>query len=113
MMKQLPINVYLVEDLEQLHSHAKFMKDMVKKNRSVSFEDDENTQHCSAITKRSFVLKKEDPCASTIPCTIGLLHFAKALCNLGANISLMPLSIYKKLRLGDPKPITMRLLMSN
>ena len=37
----------------------------------------------------------------------------KALCDLGASINLMPLSIYKKLGLGDPKPTAMRLLMAN
>ncbi|XP_069144403.1 uncharacterized protein [Solanum lycopersicum] len=56
---------------------------------------------------------KEDSGAFTIPCTIGLLHFAKALCDLGAIINLMPLSFYKKLGLGDPKPIAMRLLMAD
>ena len=70
-------------------------------------------QHCNAISTRSLVQKKEDPGAFTIPCTIGLLHFAKALCDLGASINLMPLSIYKKLGLGDPKPIAMRLLMAD
>ena len=70
-------------------------------------------QHCSAIAKRSLVQKKEDLCAFTIPCTIGLLHFAKALCDLGASINLMPLSIYKKLGLGDLKPTAMRLLMAD
>ena len=57
--------------------------------------------------------KKEDPGAFTILCTIGLLHFAKALCDLGASINLMPLSIYKKLVLGDPKPIVMHLLIAD
>ncbi|KAG5598642.1 hypothetical protein H5410_030012 [Solanum commersonii] len=33
-----------------------------------------------------------------------LLHFAKALCDLVASINLIPLSIYKKLGTGDPKP---------
>ena len=54
-------------------------------------------QHCSAIATRSLVQKKEDPDAFTIPCTIGLLHFAKALCDLGESINLMPHSIYTKL----------------
>ena len=44
---------------------------------------------------------------------IGLLHFANALYDLGASINLMPLSIYKKLGLGDPKPTAMRLLMAD
>ena len=37
----------------------------------------------------------------------------KVLCDLGASINLMPLSIYKKLGLGDPKPTAMRLLMAD
>ena len=60
-------------------------------------------KHCSAIAIISLVQKKEDPGAFTFPCTIGLLHFVKALYDMGASINLMLLSIYKKLGLGDPK----------
>ena len=112
MLKQLSINVPLVEALEQMSGYAKFMKDLVNKKRLVTFEDDDRRQHCSAIATRSLVQKNEDPGAFTIPCTDGSLHFAKALCDLGASINLMPLSIYKKLGLGDPKPTAMRLLMA-
>ena len=93
MLKQLSINVPFVESLEQMPGYAMFIKDQVTKKRSVTFEDDYRMQHCSAIATRSPVQKKEDPVAFTIPCTIGLLHFAKALCDLGARINLMPLSI--------------------
>ena len=68
--------------------YAKFMKDLVTKKRSVTFEDDDRMQHCSSISTRSLVQKKEDPGAFTIPCTIGLLHFAKTLCDLGIKLSL-------------------------
>ncbi|XP_049358615.1 uncharacterized protein LOC125823261 [Solanum verrucosum] len=57
------------------------------------------------------ITKREDPGAFTIPCTIGMLQFAKALCDLGASINLMPYAIYKQLGLGEPKATTMRLLM--
>ncbi|XP_015084171.1 uncharacterized protein LOC107027542 [Solanum pennellii] len=93
--------------------YAMFMKDMVTKKRSGSFEDDDRVQHCSFIATKSHVQKKEDLGAFTNPCTIGLLHFAKALCDLGASINLMPPSIYKKLGLGDPKPTTMWLLTTD
>ena len=82
MLKQLSINVPLVESLEQMPGYAKFMKDLVTKKRSVTFEVD-GLQHCSAIATRSLIQKKEDPGAFTIPCTIGSLHFVKALCDLG------------------------------
>ena len=55
MLKQLSINVPLVESLEQLPSYAKFMKDLVTKKRSVTFEDDNRMQHCSAIATRSLI----------------------------------------------------------
>ena len=91
--------------------YAMFMKDTVSKKRSVSFEDAHQIQHCSSIATKPFVQKKEDPCAFTIPCKIVFLHFAKALCDLGASINLMPLYIYQKLGWGDQKPTVMRLLM--
>ena len=104
MLKQISINVHLVEALEQMSGYAMFMKDLVTKKRSVTFEDDDRMQHCSSIATRSLVQKKEDPGAFTNPCTVESLHFVKALCDLETSINLMPLSIYKKLGLGDPKP---------
>ena len=68
-------------------------------------------QHCSSIATRSLVQKKANPGEFTIPCTVGSLHFVIALCDLRTSINIMPLSIYKKLGLGDPKPTAMRLLM--
>ena len=83
MLKQLSINVPLVEALEQMSGYAKFMKDLVTKKRSVTFEDDDRLHHCSAIDTRSLVQKKEDPGAFTIPCTVPSLYFVKALCDMG------------------------------
>ena len=110
MLKQL---FTLVEALEQNARLCQVYEDLVTKNRLVTFEDDDRMQHCSAITTKSLVQKKEDPSAFTIPCTVRSLHFAKALCDLGASINIIPLSIYKKLGLGDPKPTAMRLLMAD
>ena len=93
--------------------YSKFMKNLVTKKKSVTFEDDDRIQACSAIAKRSLVQKKEDPGTFTIPCTIGFLYFAKELRDLGASINLMPLLIYKKSGLGDQKPTVMRLVMDD
>ena len=91
MLKQFSINVPLVESLEQIPGYALFMKDLVTKKRSVTFEDDDRMQHCSVIATRSLVQKKEDPGTFTFACTIRSLHFPKALCDLGSSINLMPL----------------------
>ena len=58
MLKQLSINVPLVESLEQMPSYDKFMKDLVTKKTSVTFEDDDTMQHCNAIATGSLVRKK-------------------------------------------------------
>ena len=107
MLKQLTVNVPLVEALEQMPGYAKFMKDLLTKKRTMSYEMANNLHHCSAIATRSIVQKKADLGAFAVPCTIGLLKFEKALCDLGASINLMPLTVFKKLGLGDPTPTNM------
>ena len=48
-----------------------------------------------------------------MPCAFGETVFEKALCDLGASINLMPLSIYKRLKLGEVKLITITLQMAD
>ncbi|XP_070026033.1 uncharacterized protein [Nicotiana sylvestris] len=112
MMKSLSINVPLVETLEQIPRYAKFMKDLVTKKRSMNCETIKMTHQVSAIV-HSMAPKLEDPGAFTIPCTIGSTDFAKALCDLGASINLMPYSMFKTLEIGQPRPTSMRLQMAN
>ncbi|XP_070013144.1 uncharacterized protein [Nicotiana sylvestris] len=57
--------------------------------------------------------KLEDSGAFTIPCTIGSANFAKALCDLGANINLMPYSMFKMLGIRQPIPTSMRFQMAD
>ena len=58
MLKELSISVSLIEALDQMPGYAKCMKDMVTKNRLVSFKDDDRMQKCSSITTRSLLKKK-------------------------------------------------------
>lgn len=55
MLMQISINMPLIEALEQMPRYAKFMKDLVTKKRSVSFENDDRLQHYSVIATRSLV----------------------------------------------------------
>ncbi|XP_070007485.1 uncharacterized protein [Nicotiana sylvestris] len=112
MMKSLSINVPLVEALEQMPGYAKFMKDFVTNKWSMNFETIKVTHQVSAIV-HLMAAKLEDLGAFTIPCTIGSAEFAKALCDIGATINLMPYSIFKTLRIGKPRPTSMRLQMAD
>ncbi|XP_070040647.1 uncharacterized protein [Nicotiana tomentosiformis] len=108
----LSINEPLVEALEKMPGYAKFMKDLVTKKWSMNYEIIKMTHQVSAIV-HSMAPKLEDPGAFTIPCTIGSSNFAKALCDLGASINLMPYSIFKTLGIGQPRPASMRLKMAD
>ncbi|KAK4716686.1 hypothetical protein R3W88_015024 [Solanum pinnatisectum] len=98
--KTLSINFPLVEALLEMPGYAKFMKELVTKKRSLDFETFEVSHRCN-------------PGSFTIPCTIGMLKFAKTLCDLGASITLMPYAIYKQLGLGELKATITRLLMAD
>ncbi|XP_075074057.1 uncharacterized protein LOC142161905 [Nicotiana tabacum] len=57
--------------------------------------------------------KMSDPGSFTIPYTIGSYAFAKALCDLGANINLMSLAVYTKLGIGRARPTSMLLQLAD
>ncbi|XP_050888906.1 uncharacterized protein LOC127094077 [Lathyrus oleraceus] len=81
--------------------YAKFVKDIISKKRSTNIDLIILTETCSAILQGMKIpVKKKDRGSVTIPCTISDRKFKKALIDLGASVSLMPLSIYKKIGLG-------------
>ncbi|KAJ9170746.1 hypothetical protein P3X46_018829 [Hevea brasiliensis] len=103
-LKKLYINVPFVDALSQMPSYAKFLKEILSNKRKL--EDHETvalTEECSAILQRKLPPKLKDPGSFSIPCHIGESCSTKALCDLGASVSLMPLSIYEKLNMGDLK----------
>jgi hypothetical protein len=53
----------------------------------------------SAVVQKNLPLKQKDPSAFTIPCVIGNASLKRALCNLGASISVIPKHVYDSLSL--------------
>ena len=58
-------------------------------------------------------MKMQDPGSFTIPCTIGKVEFKKALCDSGTSINMMPLSVVKRLSLGELTPTNMTTQMAD
>ena len=58
-------------------------------------------------------MKMKDPVSFTIPCIIGNYEFGRALCDSGASINLMPLSVVKRLVLVELTPTAMTLQMAD
>ena len=112
--KKLHINIPFVDALEQMPSYVMFMKDILsQKRRLADFETVNLTEECSAILQRKLPQKLKDPGSFTIPCTIGNAIFERALCDLGASIDLMPLSIFKRLGLGEARSTTVTLQLAD
>ncbi|KAL5565416.1 hypothetical protein UlMin_028580 [Ulmus minor] len=112
--KSLHINLPFVDMLEQMPKYAKFLKEVLSNKRRLEANEKVMlTEECSAILQRKLPPKLKDPGSFTIPCTIGDFEFDKVLCDLGASINLMPLSIFKKLGLGEVKPTTVSLQLAD
>ena len=93
-------------------NYAKFLKDILSKKKKIVDEGvvSRNTT-CSVVILKSLPAKMKDPDSFTIPCTVGKYEFKKALCDSGANINLMPLSMVHRLSLGELTPTTITLQM--
>lgn len=76
-------------------------------------EPNDNMHYCSEIISISLVENKDNNGAFTALCSIGPLTARYDLCDLGDNINLMPLVVYKVLGMGALKPTSMKLLMTN
>ena len=69
--------------------------------------------NCIAIIQKKLPKKMQDPGSFTIPYTIGNHEFGKALCDSGASINLMPLSIVKRSSLRELTHTTLSLQMAD
>ncbi|XP_050908313.1 uncharacterized protein LOC127121933 [Lathyrus oleraceus] len=112
-MKQPNITILFTEAITQMLSFAKFLKEILSNKKK--FEDDETvmlTAECSAIIQNNMPHKLKDPGSFSIPCVIASKIIDKALCDLGAIVSLMPLSTCKKVNLGELRPTKMSLQLA-
>ena len=100
--KKIEINIPFAEVISQMPLYAKFLKEVLSKKRKIDEEGIVNlTATCSAIIQQKLPAKMKDPGSFTIPCSIGKYEFKKALCDSGASINLMPLSVVQRLSLGE------------
>ncbi|KAJ9141117.1 hypothetical protein P3X46_031692 [Hevea brasiliensis] len=113
-LQKLYINIPFTEALSQMPSYAKFLKEILSKKRKLEdYGTVALTEECSAILQNKLPPKLKDPGSFSIPCLIGDKKIDKALCDLGASVSLMPLSICKKLEIGELKPIIISLQLAD
>ena len=86
---------------------------MSNKRKLEEYETVALTEEDNVILQRELPQKLKDPRSFTFRYSIGNSTFEKALCDLGENIYLMPLSIFWKLELGESTPTTVTLQLAD
>ncbi|XP_057747416.1 uncharacterized protein LOC130966617 [Arachis stenosperma] len=61
-------------------------------------------KECSVLIQPELPAKRKDPGSFHIPCAIGETLFDRALCDLGASINLLLLSLVKRLQINEIMP---------
>ncbi|RVW94437.1 Retrovirus-related Pol polyprotein from transposon 17.6 [Vitis vinifera] len=113
-LKQVKINIPLLDMIKQVPAYAKFLKDLCTVKRRIKLSKKAFlTEQVSAIIENKAIVKYKDPGCPTISVQIGDSFVERALLDLGASVNLLPYSIYKQLGLGELKATTITLSLAD
>jgi hypothetical protein len=99
-VRRLSINMSLLDAL-QVPTYYRYFKDILANKYEIAtlrVDHVKMSEQCSA-TIANGLEKQKDPRCPTIQCSVGSFKFEKALCDLGASVSVMPRDVFEKLRL--------------
>ncbi|RVW27640.1 Retrovirus-related Pol polyprotein from transposon 17.6 [Vitis vinifera] len=113
-LRQMKVNIPLLDMIKQVPTYAKFLKDLCTVKRGLNVNKKAFlTKQVSAIIQCKSPLKYKDPGCPTISVMIGGKVVEKALLDLGASVNLLPYSVYKQLGLGELKPTSITLSLAD
>ena len=112
-LRQVKVNMPLLDMIKQVPTYAKFFKDLciVKRGSNVNMKAF-LIEQVSAIIQCKTPVKYKDPGCPTISVNIGDTCVEKALLDLGASVNLLPYSMYKQLGLGELKHTSITLSLA-
>ena len=109
-LRQVKVNIPLLDIIKQVPAYAKFLKDLCTIKKGLGIEKKAFlTEQVSAIIQNKNLVKYKDPRSPTISVNIGGTCIDKSLLDLGASVNLLPYSVYKQLGLGELKPTNITL----
>nr|CAN68768.1 hypothetical protein VITISV_024756 [Vitis vinifera] len=101
-LRQVKVNIPLLDMIKQVLTYAKFLKDLCTIKRGLTVNKKAFlTEQVSTILQCKSPLKYKDPGSPTISVMTGGKVVEKALLDLEASVNLLPYSVYKQLGL-DP-----------
>jgi hypothetical protein len=90
-VRRLSINMPLLDAL-QVPTYSRYFKDILANKYEIAtlgVDHIKSSEQCSAAIANGLDKQKDHGCP-TIPCSVGSFNFEKALCDLGASVSVMP-----------------------
>ena len=113
-LRQVKVNIPLLDIIKQVPAYAKFLKDLCTIKKGLGIEKKAFlTEQVSAIIQSKNPVKYKDPGSPTISVNIGGTCIDKSLLDLGASVNLLPYSVYKQLGLGELKPTNITLSLAD
>ncbi|RVW70394.1 Retrovirus-related Pol polyprotein from transposon 17.6 [Vitis vinifera] len=113
-LRQVKVNIPLLDMIKQVPTYAKFLKDLCTVKRGLNVTKQAFlTEQVSAIIQCKSPIKYKDPGCPTISVNIGGTQVEKALLDLGASVNLLPYSVYKELGLGELKSTSITLSLAD
>lgn len=95
MLKELYVNILLVEVPEQIPGYVKFLQALVNRKQTVRYEYADNVYHNSVVAFKLLLEKKAYSGAFTFQFTIRSFNFSQDLYDLRASIKHMSLVMFK------------------
>ena len=113
-LRQVKVNIPLLDIIKQVPAYAKFLKDLFTIKKGLGIEKKAFlTEQVSAIIQSKNPVKYKDPGSPTISVNIGGICIDKSLLDSGASVNLLPYSVYKQLGLGEHKPTNITLSLAD
>ena len=113
-LRQVKVNIPLLDMIKQVPTYAKFLNDLCTVKRGFNIDKKAFlTEQVSAIVQCKTPVKNKDPGCPTLSVNIGGTCVEKALLDLGASVNLLPYSMYKKLGLGELNPTSITLSLAD
>ena len=114
MLRQVQVNIPQLDMIKQVPTYAKILKDLCTVKRGLNVDKKAFLiEQVSAIIQCKTPVKYKDPSCPTILVNMEGTCVEKALLDLGANINLLPYSMYKQLCLVELKPTTITLSLAD
>nr|GEV68298.1 hypothetical protein [Tanacetum cinerariifolium] len=103
-----PVDTTLVNDIRKTPKYTRHLQELVSNKIQIEkLPMVKLNAQCFVVLQNKLPSKEKDSGSFVLPCVIGNTIVNNALVDLGVSISIMPFFVFKRLGLGNPRPVNM------